>query len=255
MGDVQLDEPVCAFYRRALDILQTAGVPVQVGGAFALLHYTGISRHTKDFDIFLRKEDVARALDILSEAGFRTELVSGAWLAKAHDGDNFVDLIFGSGNGLATVDHWWFERAEEGTVLGLATTLCPAEEVIFTKAFIMERDRFDGADIAHIVRARHDRLDWSHLLLRFGVHWRVLLVHLVLFGFVYPGERHLLPNWVMQDLMQRLADESASEPLFEKLCQGPLLAKSQYVIDTEQWGYEDPRFPPWGEMTLEEAGW
>ena len=53
----------------------------------------------------------------------------------------------------------------------------------------MERERYDGADIAHLLRARADQLAWRRLLRRFGPHWRVLLGHLVLFGFVYPGER------------------------------------------------------------------
>ena len=40
-----------AFYRRALMALQAARVPFLVGGGYALAHYTGIIRHTKDFDL------------------------------------------------------------------------------------------------------------------------------------------------------------------------------------------------------------
>ena len=38
--------------------------------------------------------------------------------------------------------------------------LIPAEEMIWSKAFIMERERYDGADVAHILRAcaEHARL-------------------------------------------------------------------------------------------------
>jgi hypothetical protein len=36
-----------------------------------------------------------------------------------------------------------------------------------------------------------------------------------------------------------------------KLCRGPMLSRMQYPIDTEQWGYSDPRLPPWGRMTPE----
>jgi hypothetical protein len=32
----------------------------------------------------------------------------------------------------------------------------------------MERERFDGADVAHIILAYGDRLDWRRLLERFG---------------------------------------------------------------------------------------
>ena len=39
---------------------------------------------------------------------------------------------------------------------------------------------------------------------RMEAHWRVLLAHLVLFGFIYPGELARIPTWVMDRLMHRL---------------------------------------------------
>src|SRR5438270_13938774 len=83
MGELDLEPEVCRFYQNALATLQTRGVPHMVGGAFALLHYTGVSRHTKDFDIFARESDALHSLQALSEVGYRTEMVSTAWLAKA----------------------------------------------------------------------------------------------------------------------------------------------------------------------------
>ncbi|MDC8448805.1 MAG: hypothetical protein LV473_10645 [Nitrospira sp.] len=47
-------------------------------------------------------------------------------------------------------------------------------------------ERYDGADIAHLLHVRSEKLDWGWLLWRFDRQWRVLLSHLVLFGFVYP---------------------------------------------------------------------
>ena len=47
-----------AFYRRTLHVLSDARVPFLVGGSHALLNYTGIVRETKDFDLFLRKDDL-----------------------------------------------------------------------------------------------------------------------------------------------------------------------------------------------------
>ena len=124
------------------------------------------------------------------------------WLGKAFSGDDFVDVIFSSGNGLCTVDDEWFANAalmEAGGVL-----LCPAEELIWQKAFIMERERFDGADVNHLLRACGPQLDWDRLLRRFGPHWQLLLVHLLLFGFVYPAERQRVPARVVEALLQRL---------------------------------------------------
>ena len=67
--------------------------------------------------------------------------------------------------------------------------LSPAEEMIWSKAFIQERERFDGADVMHLLREIGPSLDWPRLLMRFGDYWRVLLSHLIMFGFVYPDKR------------------------------------------------------------------
>ena len=74
------------------------------------------------------------------------------WLAKAHHGDKFIDVIFNSGNGVAEVDDEWFAHAVDEEVLGAPVKLVPAEEMIWSKAMIMERERYDGADVAHLLR-------------------------------------------------------------------------------------------------------
>ena len=98
-------------------------------------------------------------------------------------------MIFSSGNGIAVVDEQWFEHATEREVLGISVKVAPAEESVWSKAFVMERERYDGADVAHIILAYGDRMDWRRLIDRFGRYWRVLLAHLVLYGFIYPSAR------------------------------------------------------------------
>src|SRR4051794_37395457 len=68
MGGEELDPETCRFYREALVIMEKAGIPFLVGGAYALQRYTGISRHTKDFDIFVRPTDAQRALKAFEDA-------------------------------------------------------------------------------------------------------------------------------------------------------------------------------------------
>src|SRR5215212_10404336 len=198
-----LDDDTRAFYCRALTRLKQAGVPFLVGGAYAFERYTGIARHTKDLDVFIREADYQRALAALEQDGCRGEVPFPHWLAKAYCGEHFVDLIFSSGNGVAPVDDDWFTHAVDETVLGIPVKIVPPEEMIWQKALIMERERFDGADVAHLLRARGPELDWPRLLRRFDSRWRVLLAHLILFGFIYPAERALIPNEVLQDLLDR----------------------------------------------------
>ncbi len=245
-----LPPATAAFYRHAMETLRRARIPFLVGGAYALERYTGIVRHTKDCDLFLRPEDCPRALDVLGQANYRTELTFPHWLGKAFHGSDMIDLIYSSGNGVATVDDEWFEHAVEGTVFGLSVKLVPAEEMIWSKAFVVERERYDGADIVHLIRSCAQSLAWHRLLRRFGDNWRVLYSHLVLFGFIYPGERSAIPKGVMEELTQRMNGElTTPPPADEHLCQGTLLSREQYLIDVQRWGYEDARKEPRGNMS------
>ena len=241
--------PECALYGQALARLVESELPFLVGGAFALERYTGIARDTKDLDIFLRPSDLDAALAVLSSLGCETKVPFPHWLAKAHTADGVIDFIFSSGNGVARVDDEWFEHAVGTEVLGIPVKICPAEETIWSKALIMERERYDGADVAHLIRALGPQLDWARMLRRFGPHWRVLLSHLVLFGFIYPGERWRVPAAVLRDLTARLLTEVQASDLDERLCCGTLLSRAQYLHDLNAWAYRDARLHPTGAMT------
>ena len=245
-----------SFYVRLLQTLQQHRLPFLIGGAYGFAHFTGIRRPTKDLDIFVRQGDWDRLAQIASDGGHRAELTYPHWLGKIHGECGYVDVIFNSGNGLSPVDNSWFKFAPDGQVLGLAVKVVPVEEKIWTKAFIMERERFDGADVAHLIHACASRMDWARLLQRFGPHWRVLLSHLVLFGFIYPGERSQVPSRLMDDLIDRLRAETHSEAPTSEHCAGTLLSREQYLPDLSHKGYEDVRVAPHGPMTPEEvADW
>ncbi|HLH26905.1 MAG TPA: nucleotidyltransferase [Chloroflexota bacterium] len=253
VGQATLDPTTKEFYCQALRTLLQAGVPFLVGGAYAFECYTGIARHTKDFDIFLRPADRHRALEVFDKAGYHTEMTFPHWLGKAFCSGDFIDVIFSSGNGLARVDDEWFAHAVDAEVLGLPLKLTPPEEMIWSKAFILERERYDGADVAHLLRAQAEHLDWARLLRRFGDNWRVLLSHLILFGFIYPTERGKIPTRVMDKLLRRLQRELHAPPAGERVCQGTLVSREQYLVDVERWGYADARLQPRGNMTRQDV--
>jgi hypothetical protein len=240
------------FYVEALTRLGSAGMPFLVGGAFAFERYTHIARETKDFDVFMHQADVAKALALFADAGYHTELTFPHWLGKVCRGPHFIDIIFSSGNGVARVDDLWFEHAVAAEVLGLPLRLCPVEEMLWSKAYVQERERFDGADVLHLLRECGASLDWKRLLMRFGGHWRVLLGHIVLFGFVYPDRRSAVPSWVTDELMRALSSDHVDEPS-GGMCNGTLLSREQYLYDLEHFGYGDPRVEPTGRLTREEA--
>ena len=248
-----VETPSRAYYRQAMEILTRAELPFLVGGAFAFVHQAGIDRSTKDLDIFVRPRDVHRLLEVCSAAGYEAELVFSHWLAKIRSGESFIDVIFSSGNGLAVVDDQWFQHASQQNVLGLTVQVAPAEESLWSKAFVQERERFDGADVAHIILAYGDRFDWRRLLDRFGPHWRVLLSHLVLYGFIYPSARSRVPAWVMHELLERLAPELDGPDADDPVCYGTLLSWSQYLGDVFGGNFRDARIRPYGSLSAEEV--
>jgi hypothetical protein len=241
------------FYRQVIGILNRNFVPFLLGGGFAFEFYTRTGRSTKDMDIFVAQKNVQRVFEALDNAGFLTELTFPHWLGKVFHGELFIDLIFSSGNGLCDVDDIWFEHAVPGQVFGFPIKFCPVEEMIWSKAFIMERERYDGGDIAHLLLKCGHRLSWNHLVNRFGSHWRVLLSHLLLFGYIYPSERLLVPPTILRGLLDQLNREIDTTNTANLACQGPLLSRTQFRVDIEKLGYKDARLPPEGKMSVEEA--
>lgn len=228
-------------YVSALNLLNGSGVPYLVGGAYAMRDYAGIFRETKDLDVFCRPRDYPRLLAVLSEAGYRTEITYPHWIAKAFRGDYLVDVIFCSGNGLCEVDDVWFEHAPAVELLGCRVPLVPAEELLWSKMFVQYRERYDGADIAHVIRKQGPRLDWRRLLARVDEHWEVLYGQILNFRYVYPSERDTVPSWLMEELAARVRRQVDAPPPLRRICRGTLLAGPHYDVDILEWEYQDPR--------------
>jgi hypothetical protein len=88
-----------AFYGEVLRELARSGLPVLLAGTYAVSVYTGISRRTKDLDIFCRAGDFPRILAHFKERGYAIEIEDERWIAKVRKGEQFFDLIFASANG------------------------------------------------------------------------------------------------------------------------------------------------------------
>jgi hypothetical protein len=256
-GNMQSDglssDPAQHVYRQALSVLLKAKIRFLVGGAFGLECYTGLVRRTKDLDLFVHPDDRFRLMQRLADAGFRTEWRFAHWLGKAYKDDHSIDVIFSSGNGVCIVDEAWFRYALPAEILGVKVHIVPAEEMLWSKAFVMERNRYDGGDIAHLLRARSATMDWARLLFRFGQHWRVLFSHVILFGFIYPEQRLRVPDWFMHEMMRRLKLDMQCLPSDRRVCQGTLLSWSQYLTHVDGGEYDDARHVPRGRLTWEDT--
>lgn len=240
-----------AFFRKMLRLLKREGIPFLVGGGYAFARYVEIHRDTKDLDLFLMPSDLETALRLAQDAGFKTWVKSPHWLGKIVHRKWFIDLIHSSGNAACPVDEAWFRHAVPSTLLGQKILLTPAEEMIWSKAFIMERHRYDGADVAHLLLARAPDLDWERLIDRFGDKWLVLLSHLLLFRFIYPQRAKQVPDEILSRLIARLPDTARAKPLErgQGLCRGTLLSFAEFLPDIRDWGFLDSRLRPRGNLT------
>ena len=227
-----------SLFREVLTLMNERGIPYAVSGAFALREHTGICRNTKDLDLFLSSEDVPKALAELRAEGFETEVKDPVWLAKAHRDDFFVDLITGMSNGIVTVDQTWIENATPSQILGVPVRVLAAEELLVSKIFIAFRERFDGADIVHVIFGTRGRLKWGRVMQLVGEHWQLLLWALVLFNYVYPQESKTVPQKVWDTLLERFR-ENLVNPKTDANFRGSLLDERMFAIDVNEWGLDN----------------
>jgi Nucleotidyl transferase of unknown function (DUF2204) len=227
-----------ALYREVLLSLEQHRIPYAVSGAFALREYTGICRITKDLDVFLTAENSARALVRLREEGFTCEVCDPVWLAKAHRDGYFVDLITGMSNAVVVVDHSWIERSRPATIVGIATRVLAPEELLASKLFVTRRERFDGADIAHIIYGTQGNIEWDRVLQLIGEHWEILLWALLFFRYSYPAQTSFVPAALWRGLLDRFASEIAGDYRHAPF-RGSLLDDNMFSIDFKEWGLEN----------------
>ena len=228
-----------AFYKEALELLKESGATFMLGGAFCMFEYTGIYRDTKDLDIFCKPTEYPKILKFFAEKGFETELTDVRWLAKVFKGEYFIDIIFDTVNNICRVDDTWLQHAPEMEFVGCKVKMLPAEELIFCKLYVQNRERFDGADVNHVLLKQGKNLDWKRLMQRMDPHWHILLAQLVMFQFVYPSDFHeIIPRWVFDELVKRAQEQYDVPPPVEKVCRGPIIDQTQYQVDIKDWDYK-----------------
>lgn len=228
-----------AFYKEALTLLNESGAQYMLGGGFAMFHYTGIYRETKDLDIFCKSTEYPKIMKHFSAHGYRTELTDVRWLAKVYKGEHFMDIIFDTVNNICTVDDSWHEHSTEGVLFDVPIRYIPAEELLWCKIYVQNREHFDGADVNHILLRWGRKLNWKRVLFRLDQHWHLLLAQFLIFQFVYPADyKEIIPKDLFDELMKRARQQYDLPAAVEKVCRGPIIDQTQYAIDIKDWNYK-----------------
>jgi hypothetical protein len=161
------------------------------------------------------------------------------WLAKIFKNEYYIDIIFDTVNNICRVDDTWYEFAVEADFKGLKVKLIAPEELLWAKIYVQNRERYDGADVNHIMLKTGKNLDWKRLMSHMEQHWHLLLAQIIQFQFVYPSHFHeIIPKWLFDDLMARAHDQYELPPPKQKVCRGPIIDQTQYSTDIKEWNYK-----------------
>jgi hypothetical protein len=136
------------------------------------------------------------------------------------------------------VDYSWIRRASRSEIFGLSARVLAPEELIASKVFVTRRERFDGADICHVIFGAQGKFDWGRLMSLMGEHWQMLFWCLVLYQYVYPAHTHYIPEEIWKELMQRFQVE-LEHPNHGAEFRGSLIDERMFAIDVSEWGLRD----------------
>jgi hypothetical protein len=158
MADEAPFDEIKESLKRAAGALNAADVPFVLGGGLAVWARGGPAT-SHDLDLMVKPEDAARALEVLEEAGMRSEKPPEGWLFKAWDGEVLVDLIFKPVG--QPVDETLFERAEELEVNAVPMLVMGVDDVLVTKLKALDEHELDYERALEFARALREQIDWA----------------------------------------------------------------------------------------------
>jgi len=65
------------------------------------------------------------------------------------------------------------------------------------------------------------------------------LIHALNFRFIYPTEREKIPDWLVEELLDRMRERSKLPVAQTRICRGRLFSREDYRIDVTDWGFAD----------------
>ena len=166
--------------------------------------YTGQSHEAKDLDLVILGCDRDAMVRVTREAGlhdyFDEKPYDRAWIYRAAGDGVLVDLIWAMANQRSKVDRAWIEQGPEVGVDGVRFRLMPAEELLWIKLYILQRDRCDWPDALNLVHAAGPGFDWRCVLARLGPDRLLLTGLLAMFSWVCPERARELPAWLWDEV-------------------------------------------------------
>jgi len=160
MADEQSFSTLIQTMRKTAAAMREGDVPFMLGGGLAAAARGG-PESSHDVDFLVERGDAERALEVLEQAGFRSERPPEDWLFKIWDGDVFVDLIFRTSAGPVTNE--MFERADELEVYAVRMKVAALEDVMVTKLMALDEQDLDFGGSLEVARSLREQIDWAYV--------------------------------------------------------------------------------------------
>lgn len=139
-------------------LFKQAGIPFAVGGSYGVYARGGPpSEH--DVDVLLKATDIERAVQLLTENGFRAVDPPEDWLVKVYDEDRLVDLIHRPSERI--VDDAMLARCDEIPVGSVRMPVLPATDLLVNKLLAFAEHYCDFAAVLPLARSLREQIDWS----------------------------------------------------------------------------------------------
>ncbi len=214
------------IYEQVISEASARGLDFAFGGAMAAAVYKGQWRDTKDMDLYALPEDREEFVEVLTVCGLKDyyDLLpyDRKWIYRGYADGVIVDIIWAMANGRALVDREWLTAGPQIEFGGAAVQVVPPEELIWSKLYVLQKDRCDWPDVLNLINAAGPALDWRRLLNRMGEDAPLLYGILSVFRWLCPERARELPRWLWAGMAQSLrTDES-----------GPCHAE---LLDTRPW--------------------
>lgn len=219
--------------RQAIHLARDAGLPFAVGGGIAFSAYSRRMRNTKDLDVFVLPRDRDAWVKALTDAGFQDYYPQLAydrsWIYRGYREGVILDVIWTMPNHRMVVDEQWLTRGREVVVHGERLRTLPLEALLWSKLYVLQRDRTDWPDILNMLDEQVERVDWDRLLARVDGDAALLGGVLSVFRWLCPERAAAIPGrvWEPCGLLAR------TNPMPEPVCENG--RQRAFLLDTRDW--------------------
>lgn len=209
-----IPEAQWTLFRPVLEAANGGGPAFALGGGLAFSAYAGRKRNTKDMDLFVRPAERQHMIGMLTYLGFEDyyELMpyDRKWIYRGTKEGHIVDIIWQMANYRTAVDDDWLTRGPTIMLYDQIVRLLAPEELMWSKLYVMQRERCDWPDLLNILHAVGPEMDWNHMLKCVGDDAPLLGGLLHVFGWLCPARACELPAWLWERLGLHGPDESLS---------------------------------------------